>query len=258
MKKIFCAATACLLILGLCSCSGMPVNTVFSAEDAKGTNIGVLSDTAAVKYAAEQGAVHSYSAADTMMKDLKNGVIDCAVMDIGPAAVLVKKTSRTTQLNEFFAHEDFCFAIAKENADLTKAVNSALQQLENNGVLQKIIDGYIFGTGYKYVSPEKTEEFTDSLTLAVGDEFAPYKYTDAEIKGLDVDVAKAVCDILGVDMKIIEVGSADLISSVLLSKADMALGGLTGQEKDAERVDFSNKYVTLSLSIIVRKTGKTK
>ncbi|MEL4106174.1 transporter substrate-binding domain-containing protein [Oscillospiraceae bacterium WX1] len=255
MKKIFVLAIALFMLLGLSACSKTPANTVFSTKDLTGKNIGVVKNSAAVVLTAGYGTQHPYDVAETMLVDLKNGGLDCAVMDETAAKAAVRKVSHVKILSQPVYEADFCFAIAKENPDLKEAVDSALQQLKKSGTLKKIIDGYSKQNGYRYTSPSNADHSVGTLTLAVGGAFAPYCYQDEKgaYVGIDIDVARAVCDILRVDMKVSETKRDNLVTIVQFGKADFSLGGVTNNENDAKLVDFSNPYTTSTQVIIVRK-----
>ncbi|SHI07529.1 polar amino acid transport system substrate-binding protein [Sporobacter termitidis DSM 10068] len=256
MKKTFIIALIFSIIVSVTACAGkMPPSTVKSADDLNGRNIGVLQNSSAVVYAADYGTLHNYTTAESMLADVKGGALDCAVMDEGAAKVFVPKARGLKILSKPLMEADFRFAIAKENPDLTKAVNAALVTLSENGTLEKIIAGYITGDSYRYASPDNIDLSRGTLTLAVDGTFPPYSYNDAggNTLGLDVDIARAVCDILQVQMKISVADKSSLITLVEYGKADFALGGLTDNEANAALVEFSDPYVTCTQVIVTRK-----
>lgn len=257
MKKIvYITYILIFTIIMTPGCAGKtPPNTVFSADDLRGKSIGVVNGSAATVYASGYGTLHAYDSAETMLTDLKNGALDCAVMQENAAKSAIKKVSGLKILSTPLVKADFCFAIAKENPDLTKAANDALKQLEENGTLKNLMQGYVLGKGYSYKSPGNVDLSAGTLTLAVDPNFPPYAYKDAkgQYRGLDIDVAHAVCDILHVKMDIIEADRADLVITVQYGKSDISLGGLTNNETDAKLVDFSNAYTKCTEVIIVRK-----
>ena len=211
--------------------------------------------TAAQSYTEGYDVVYLYSELDAMLADLKNGALDCIILDQSTAELLTEKEPRVKILSEVFAEEAFSFVIAKENADLTSAVNQALSELKDNGTLQNIINGYLLDSGYTYVSPENIDRTAGTLTLVVDADFSPYEYVgeSGEIKGLDIDLCRAVCDILGVELAVTTEQSNKLVTTVRFGKADFAMGRMIANEEDSEIVDFSKSYVTSTQVIIVRK-----
>jgi len=256
MKKTLIPIVIMLIVGSLSGCRGkMPPNTVYSEEDMEGRQVGVVLNSAAKTYAAGRGTIHEYTSAEAMLVDLKNGAIDCAVMDESVAKPLLGKVPGLKILSKPLLEAEFCFAIAKENPDLTKAVNKALKSLEESGQLKEIVSGHLTGDGYRYVSPENADRSAGTLTLAVDNRFPPYAGDDGtgNITGIDIDVARAVCDILGVGMKVVVFDHDSLITTVEFGKADFALGGLADNENDRKLVDFSEPYVKCKQVIVTRK-----
>ena len=256
MKRIICTFICAILIVGLAACSGsVPESGIASRDDVPGSVIGVLSDTAAAAYAESRGDVHKFATREQLVSALKTGLVDCAIVDDSIAKRFVRGQFRLELLEDPLISASFCFAIAKENADLTEAVNGALRQLEDAEVLKDIINGYFHGGKYVYKSPSDIDRSKGTLTLAVGKDFPPYKVTssDGEITGLDIDVARAVCDLLGLDLDISVITNESLISAVMHGSAHFALGGLYYSETGSELVDFSIPYATCIQRIVVRK-----
>jgi ABC-type amino acid transport substrate-binding protein len=256
MKKAFVLILTLYVVIYMAGCgAGVPPNTVYSAADLEGRQIGVVLNSAATTYAAGKGTVHEYTTGETMLVDLRNGALDCAVMDDSIARPLLQKVRGLRILSKPLLKSDFRIAIAKENPDLTKDINKALKELGDEGVLARIVGWYLNGEGDRYAPAADTDRSAGTLTLAVDSRFPPYAYDDGQgnIVGIDIDVARAVCDRLHVDMKITVFDSSSLITSVEFGKADLALGGLTDDDSDKKLVDMSNTYVTCTQVIVTRK-----
>ena len=245
---------ACATVLAACGARAVP-NTVNDEADLYGAKIGVVTGSAASVYAAPYGTMTMYLAAETMLVEVKNAVIDCAVMDEGLAKSTIKQVSGLKILRDPLAEDDFRFAIAHENPDLAEAVNASLDALREDETLQNIIDGYMLGTDYKYTSPEDVDRSNGTLMLAVDGSFPPYSFDNGagRIVGIDIDVARAVCDRLGVELEVTVVDRGDLVKTVQFGKADFSLGGITENEADAELVSFSEPYTHCIQVIVTRK-----
>ena len=71
----------------------------------------------------------------------------------------------------------------------------------------------------------------DKLIMATEAAFAPYEYySDGEIKGVDVDIMKAVADRLGKELKVKDVAFDSIIAEVKTGKS-----ALSGREKEVKR-----------------------
>lgn len=90
------------------------------------------------------------------------------------------------------------------------------------------------------------------LTMATNAYFPPYEYYEGEeIVGIDADIAKAVADKLGLELKIEDMEFDSIITAVQTGKADMGLAGMTVTDERKQSVNFSDTYATGIQVIIV-------
>ena len=84
--------------------------------------------------------------------------------------------------------------------------------------------------------------------------FPPFEYQadDGSIQGVDVDIAQAVADKLGVKLKIVDMDFNSVTNSLKAGKGDFAAAGMTITEERLKQVDFSDEYVTSSQMVVVR------
>lgn len=91
------------------------------------------------------------------------------------------------------------------------------------------------------------------ITMATNAEFPPYEYMENnEIVGIDAEIAKAIADKLGYELKIENVDFDSLIPGVQTGKYDFVMAGMTVTEDRLEQVDFTQTYATGVQSIIVK------
>jgi len=236
-------------------------NTVHSIDDLPGKKIGVqlgtTGDIYASDYEAEGSTIERYNKAADAVQALKLGKIDCVIIDAQPAAAFVEKNDDLTILEEDFAVEDYAICVAKENADLTAAMNEALAELKSEGTLDQIIANYI-GDDTKgtcpYESPADVEYPNGTLTMATNAAFEPYEfYEGTEIVGIDAEMAKAICDKIGYELKIEDMEFDAIITAVQSGKADFGAAGMTVTEDRLVSIDFTDSYATSKQVVIVRK-----
>jgi polar amino acid transport system substrate-binding protein len=257
MKKYFQTALlvlTCIIVLALSGCGDKsPQNTIQSSDDVYGRVIGVLSGTPSARLADEIGVARGFNETGELINSLKAAVIDCALMENTVAAELISETPGVKLLGEPMLEYDLRFAVAKENAELLDAVNSALASLAENGTLDGLRGKYFAGKPYAYIPPSGVAPHPGCLTLAISSDDRPYSYINnfGTFSGLNIDTARAVCDILGVELQISVFETGELITAVWSGKADLALGWLPGDAGDM--VNLSETYANLSHVIIVRK-----
>ncbi len=262
MKKIMAIIATMTMTAALAACGSKPIpNTVFSADDLPGKTIGVqlgtTGDIYASDYEAEGSVIERYSKGADAIQALKQGKIDCVIIDEQPAKAFVAKNDDLIILDEEFALEEYAICLSKDNKELTEKINKALDELKADGTIDSIIANYI-GDDTKgkspYVSPEGIDRSNGTLTMATNAAFEPYEfYSNQQIVGIDADMAQALCDKLGYELKIEDMEFDAIINAVTSGKADMGIAGMTVTEDRLLSVDFSTPYTTATQVIVVRK-----
>ena len=87
--------------------------------------------------------VIAYDNGATAVQALKNGQVDCVIIDNAPAQEYVKANPGLTILDGEWVTEDYAIGMAKGNTALVEAVNGALAELTADGTVQAILDKYI-------------------------------------------------------------------------------------------------------------------
>lgn len=89
--------------------------------------------------------------------------------------------------------------------------------------------------------------------------FPPYEYYEGnEIVGIDVEIAQAIADELGMTLEVEDMAFDSLITAVSSGKADFAAAGMTVTEDRLENVNFSESYATGIQVIIVKEDSDIK
>ena len=96
-----------------------------------------------------------------------------------------------------------------------------------------------------------TEEAT-VLVMATNAEFPPYEYYEGQdIVGIDAEIAAAIAEKLGCELKIEDMAFDSIIAAVTSGKADFGLAAMTVTEDRLESVNFSDTYATATQVVIV-------
>jgi len=253
MRKLVILTLIASLLLSLAGCRAFP-NIVNSPDDVEGKVIGGLAGTPSLRLADELGAARAFYSGADMMIELRAGLIDCAIMERTTAIELVSGTSGVRILNDPLLEYELRFAVPRENAGLLNAVNMALEVLSRNGTLRGLTNRYFSRGNFYYVSPEDIDRSAGNLTIALLTDSPPFSYKneDGNFVGMDVDVATAVSDILGVELDVIELDDAwDLVTAVWHGRADLALGWHPGEGEG--RINTSEPYASAVQVVIVRR-----
>lgn len=155
-------------------------------------------------------------------------------------------------LDSEYVTEDYAIAIAKDNDDLLQKVNTALQELIDDGSLKAVVDYYISGTGELPAFQQNVAADAEELVMATNAAFPPYEYVEGdEIVGIDAVVAGLIADKLGMKLTISDMEFDAIIPAVQSGKADMGMAGMTVTEERLESINFSISYATGVQVIIV-------
>ena len=97
-------------------------------------------------------------------------------------------------------------------------------------------------------------EGKETLTMATNATFPPYEYYDDDnnIAGIDVDIANAIAEKLGMELEIQDIDFDAIVTSVQSGKADIGLAGMTVDPDRAKNVNFTDSYATGVQVIIVK------
>ncbi len=119
---------------------------IASVDDLDGKLIGVQEGTTSHTFCSEDygdDSVIAYTNGATAVQALLQGKVDCVVVDEQPAISFVEANEGLKILDTKYAVEDYAIAVGKENTALKDALNTAMQELKDDGTIQGILDKYI-------------------------------------------------------------------------------------------------------------------
>lgn len=90
------------------------------------------------------------------------------------------------------------------------------------------------------------------LHLATSADFAPYEYYEGnEIVGIDIEIAQAIADYLGMELSVEDMDFNAVVPAVQNGKYDIGMAGLTVDETRKLVVSFTDTYATGVQAVIV-------
>ncbi len=257
LKNIISMSSLCIMLaVFLSGCAGS--NTVHSIADLDGKIIGVQLDTVGDTYASDiNGAdVRRYFDGAEAVAELAEGKLDAVIVDVEPAKVYVSNNKNVEILGETFSEEQYAVAVKKGNTELMEKINNALYELRSDGTLDALKANW---TGENATKKPYDFQYHDAptggqLVMATNATFPPYEFTeDDEVIGFDVDLMKAVCHKLNMELVVKNMDFDLIISDVVKGDSDVGVAGITVTDERLKLVDFSNAYTTATQVVIVRK-----
>lgn len=92
-----------------------------------------------------------------------------------------------------------------------------------------------------------------TLVMATNAAFPPYEYKDGEkFAGIDVELAQAIADKLGMKLEIQDVEFGSIVGGVESGKFDIGMAGMTVTEDRKKQVNFSDSYANGVQVVIVK------
>ena len=232
-KKATALAMSVLFAVSMAGC-GSSASTakkveVTSVEDLADLKIGVQTGTTGDSQASDavnaDSQMQRYNKGADAIQALKNGKIDCVVIDSLPAEKFVAANDDLKIVEGIFDTEEYAMCFKKGN-ELRDEFNTALAELKEDG----------------------------TLTMATNAEFEPWEYKEGtDIVGIDADISQAICDKLGYELKIEDMAFETILASVNSGKADFGAAGMTVTPEREESVDFTDTYANATQVVIVRK-----
>lgn len=249
-----------LLMLLLSACSTRRSQSIQSPEDIQGAVIGVqlgtTGDVEASKFEGDKAGtrIERYTKTADAIQALAQGKIDCVIDDEQPSLAFVTQNDNIKILPQKFHKEYFAFCLAKGRETLRDKINNAISKLKQDGVIDAIEKSHIHKNIATAYQKKKVKRNNGTLVIATNATYKPYEYYDnGKIAGIDIDIMQAICDILGMNMKVEDMNFDAVITSVQTGKADIGASGLTITPDREKNVLFSQPYTSCNLVITVRQ-----
>ena len=119
---------------------------ISAKADLEGKKIGVQINTTGDTQVTEEfgdDAVDRFQNGALAVESLKNGKVDCVVIDGEVAKALVAANEGLEIIADAYSIEEYAIALKKGNTELLDKINAALEQLLEDGTIDTIMDKYI-------------------------------------------------------------------------------------------------------------------
>ena len=152
--------------------------------------------------------------------------------------------------------EEYAFVVKKGNIALVESMNAFMQEIKENGTFDALVSKYFEGEGEKIGYPVSTNdvENTENLfVVATNCPFEPFEYMgdDGKIYGLDIEIAAAYAEKMGLELVVKNIDFDAIFTQVEAGYADVGMAGITISEDRAKIYDFTTPYYEASQKLIV-------
>lgn len=194
-----------------------------------------------------------YSNGGLAVQDLKLGTVKYVVIDREPALRLQQAIDGIKVIDIALTEEEYAFGVDKSNPTLLASINNILASAEGQAKLQSIYSAYATGVG---INPFTSATFDASktatqLVVATNAAFPPFEYKEGnKFAGIDMEIAKYIADELGMELVIKDMEFDSVVTSVGKNGVDVAMAGLTVNDKRKQSVNFTSSYYNAAQVVI--------
>ncbi|MCL2367048.1 MAG: transporter substrate-binding domain-containing protein [Oscillospiraceae bacterium] len=258
MKKILVVMIVLIAAFALVACGGDDNGAITSVEDLATATIGVQRDTTGHIFVDENfpdATVDAFTQGGDAVWALLSGTVDAVVIDSLPAARFVFANQGQLKILDAELTQEYYGIAFPLGSSYTALFDNALNQLRANGTMDAIYDYWINENpeASRYVTPAGTAHPNGVLLMGTDAGFEPFEFMEGnEIVGFDVCLVRAIGDVLGYQIEIINMDFGSIILAVQTGQVDFGMAGMTIRDDRREHVDFTQGYFNASQVAIVR------
>jgi polar amino acid transport system substrate-binding protein len=219
---------------------------------------GSAGDLAARKYFPKSIFIALTAAADAALA-VKTGKADAFIYDKSVLLNLAGKNPELVILDEPVAKLEVAAAIKKENAALLSEMNGVLNDLKEEGALQRLKVKWV-DTKYAatpQLPPVSSVNTGGALKMGTCANLEPFSFqANGILTGLDVELSRLIGARLGKRIEIIDMNFEALIPALQSGKIDFALSNFNVTEERKKLVNFSLPYIENDISALVRRPAQ--
>ncbi|MCR4735533.1 MAG: transporter substrate-binding domain-containing protein [Treponema sp.] len=259
MKK-FGLIFAAVLSATLIGCTKTQPIVINGISDLTGKKIGVQAGTTGEAWVMDnvkEVKVSSFKSGIDAALDLKNGSIDCVVIDELPAEEIVKRNPELKIVRDpYFAEnkEEYAIAVKKGSADLLMKINTAIELMKGNGEYEALVNAFMPSDGVIKIPANLNLEGDSVLKLGTNASFPPFEYVEGKnIVGFDITMGQKIAAVAKTKLEVVDMAFDSLIPALQSGTIDFIAAGMSVTEERKKNVDFSQAYFASEQVIIVRK-----
>ncbi len=250
MKKVISLILCFLCVVYLSSCDDGQIG--LETEKIIAVKFGSANEIACEEYASDGLYKVTYESSSDVVLAVENGKADCGILDEFEVNSFIRAGRNIRQKESCEYSIDYCAYFDLENEELRELFNEAIKELNDNGTIDKIQKAHFQGESF-FCENDTNENGT--LTMLCDPNFEKRVYTDdsGEIVGLDVDIAREICNYLGFHLEIVTADFDELFIKLQEGEGDFIISACEVNEEREACYLSSNPYFTLNYYLIVRE-----
>ena len=268
MRKVFASMTAvsmaaAVMLAGCGSSNDSKKTTTAAATKETATEAATEAKTEketekATEKASEEVSSEEASSEEVSSENASSEAEASSEASSKEDAAKVDENAKVRVIDIDLTSEQYAYGVDKDDPELLEKTNEFIAKIMEDGTFDEICNHY-FGDGEPVmVKSAQYDESKDQLVVATNAGFEPFEYMKGEdYCGIDMEIAAQLADYLGKELVIQNMDFDAVCLSVGQHKCDIAMAGLTINEKRKEQVAFSDPYYNASQKLIVAADDTT-
>lgn len=268
MRKVFASMTAvsmaaAVMLAGCGSSNDSKKTTTAAATKETATEAATEAKTEketekATEKASEEVSSEEASSEEVSSENASSEAEASSEASSKEDAAKVDENAKVRVIDIDLTSEQYAYGVDKDQPELLEKTNEFIAKIMEDGTFDEICNHY-FGDGEPVmVKSAQYDESKDQLVVATNAGFEPFEYMKGEdYCGIDMEIAAQLADYLGKELVIQNMDFDAVCLSVGQHKCDIAMAGLTINEKRKEQVAFSDPYYNASQKLIVAADDTT-
>ena len=250
MKKIIAFVMCLVFVFSLSSCNEN--RKALETEKIIAVEYDSVNEFACEDYVNDGFTRVTYNLPSDVVLAVENGKADCGILDEFELTSFLYSDRNIKQKEVCEYSVDYCAYFNLENEALQEEFNKAIKALENDGTLNNIENSWLSGKEY---SSFKGSNENGTLTMLCDPNFPIRVFTNdnGDVIGLDVDIARAICNYLGYGLEILTADFDELFLKLDDWEGDFIISACEVNEDRSEAYLLSDTYFTLDFYLIERK-----
>ena len=250
MKRILSFVLCFGFLFGLASCDEDALSS--SIEKTIAVVYGSPAETAGDAYIAAGYTKVTYNSTSDVVIAIENKKADVGIVNELELGSFLKTGRNIKEKEKCDYGIDYYAYFSSDNKPLQQSFNEAIKELYNNDTMEKIIAAHSSGVSY---ASDEADNVNGSLTMLCDPHYKNRVCINSkeEIVGLDVDIAREICNYLGYDLNIVSVDFDEMFLKLDDGEGDFVISACEANPEREAYCLMSDPYFTLDFYLIERK-----
>lgn len=259
-KRILTLLLGIAVMFLICGCSAVDEAKINSASDLNqaGYIIGVPEGTPPEEVAKAympNAEISYFTQFIDGVAALKSGKATAAIYDSSGVDRILLSNPDLVKLPEELGNIEIATVVGLNNTELNDQINAFIKQLHADGTADEMVTRWIDNIGGVMPDIPKPQNPEKKLTIITNGMTEPMNYYEnGELTGYDIEFMKRFANYANIDYEIVTMDYSAMIPALQSGKGDIIISDFFKTDERGQEVLYSDAYVVLHNSVMIRKT----